>query len=309
MCSSFGRGRLPAVDVHRTPDERFADLPGFPFEPRYAELDGLRMHYVDEGRGDAEPVLLLHGEPTWSYLYRTMIPPIVAAGYRAVAPDYLGFGRSDKPTDRNFYTFDRHVASVTDLVKQLDLSDITIVVQDWGGPIGLRFAVENGERMARLVVMNTGLFSPNERWPTPGFLRWRAFAERTGLDLPVGFVVQSGTATTLSPEVIAAYEAPFDTPGSKAGAAMFPLLVPLGAEDPGAAEMLRVREAIASWDKPCLVCFGDSDQVFPPSAARAIAELIPTAGEPQIVADAAHFLQEDRGEEIARRIVAFVSST
>ena len=295
------------TNVHRTPEERFVDLPGFPFEPRYAEVDGLRMHRVDEG--DGEPVLLLHGEPTWSYLYRTMIPPLVAAGYRCVAPDYVGFGRSDKPTDRAFYTYDRHVESITELVTLLDLSGITLVVQDWGGPIGLRFGVENPERVARLVVMNTGLFSPSERWPTPGFLQWRNFAERTGLDLPVGFIVQSGTLTDLAPEVVAAYDAPFDVPEAKMGAAMFPLLVPLSADDRGAAEMLRTREALGRWEKPAFVCFSDSDPVFPPGAARAMTKLIPTAGEPEIVQGASHFLQEDRGGGIAERVLAFLRRT
>src|SRR2546428_9183894 len=166
------------ANVHRTPEERFADLPGFPFEPRYAEVDGLRMHRVDEG--DGEPILLLHGEPTWSYLYRSMIPPLVAAGYRCVAPDYFGFGRSDKPTDPDFFTYDRHVATITELVKQLDLSGITLVVQDWGGPIGLRLPVENPKSVARLAGLNTGLFSPTERRPTPGFLQRRDFAGRHG---------------------------------------------------------------------------------------------------------------------------------
>jgi len=157
------------MDVHRTPDERFDGLPGYAFEPHYADVDGLRMHHVDEGVGD--PVLLLHGEPTWAFLYRKMIPPLVGGGWRTIAPDYVGFGRSDKPTDRAFFTYDMHVRSVTQLVTQLDLSSITVVVQDWGGPIGLRFAVENPERVDRLVVLNTGLFAPSDRWPSAGFLR------------------------------------------------------------------------------------------------------------------------------------------
>ena len=213
------------MDVYRTPDQRFDGLPGFPFEPHYTEIERLCVHHVDEGAGD--PILLLHGEPTWSFLYRRMIPILAAAGHRALAPDYLGFGRSDKPTDRGFYTYDMHVSTVTALAERLDLSRITVAVQDWGGPIGLRFAAENAERVARLVVLNTGLMFPSERWRTPAFLRWRTFAERTGLELPVGFIVQGGTVTDLPPEVIAGYEAPFPTPESKTGAAMFPLLVPI----------------------------------------------------------------------------------
>jgi haloalkane dehalogenase len=295
-----------AVDVHRTPDERFVDLPGFPFEPHYVDVDGLRMHHLDEGDPSAPPILLLHGEPSWSYLYRTMITPLVAAGHRCVAPDYFGFGRSDKPTDRAFYTYDRHVASIAQLVTLLDLSNITLVVQDWGGPIGFRLAVQDPDRVARLVMLNTGIVAPSDRWPTPAFLRWREFAARAGLDLPVGFVIQSATATDPPPEVIAAYEAPFDTRESKAGAATFPLLVPLTMDDPGAKEMLDTRDALSRWDKPALVCFGDSDPIFPPKAARSLARLIPTAGEPELIAGAAHFVQEDRGEEVARRILAFL---
>jgi haloalkane dehalogenase len=292
------------VTVFRTPDERFEDLPGYPFEPHYADIGGLRMHHVDEGAGD--PVLLLHGEPTWSFLYRKMIPVLTAAGHRAVAPDLFGFGRSDKPTDRHFYTYDVHVRTVTELVRHLDLSNITVVVQDWGGPIGLRFAVENPGRVARLVVLNTGLSFPSEQWPTPAFMQWRDFAERTGLELPVGLIVQGATATEVPPDVIAGYEAPFPTPESKTGAAMFPLLVPIADGDPGVAEMLATREGLARWEKPALVLFSDQDPIFSTLVAHSMARLIPTGGEPEFVTGASHFLQEDRGEEIAERIVRFL---
>jgi haloalkane dehalogenase len=296
-----------AVDAYRTPDERFANLPGFPFEPHYAEIDGLRMHFVDEGAGD--PILLFHGEPTWSFLYRKMIPILTAAGHRAVAPDYFGFGRSDKPTDRAFYTYDRHVSSVTGLVEQLGLSRITVVVQDWGGPIGLRLAVEHRERVERLVVLNTGLSLSGEKWPTPAFMQWRSFAERAGLDLPVGFIVQGATATDLPPEVVAGYEAPFPTPEARTGAAMFPLLVPIAAGDPGLDAMLATRDGLRRWDKPALVLFSDGDPIFSTRVAHSMARTIPTAGEPQFVAGASHFLQEDKGEEIAERIVGFLAET
>jgi haloalkane dehalogenase len=291
------------VDVYRTPDDRFTDLPGFPFEPHFVEIDRLRLHFVDEGAG--EPILLLHGEPTWSYLYRKMIGPLSARA-RVVAPDLPGFGRSDKPTDRGFYTYDRHVATVTAFAEALDLSSITLVVHDWGGPIGLRFAAENPGRVARLVVLNTGIYSPSPRWPTPGFMEWRNFAERVGLDLPVGSIVQSGTFSELAPEVVAAYDAPFPVPEARTGAAMFPLLVPLTPDDPGAPEMIRTREALGRWDKPALVYFSDSDPIFPPGVAKAMARLLPTAGEPEIVSGASHFLQEDRGQQIADRIARFV---
>jgi haloalkane dehalogenase len=264
------------------------------------------MAYVEAGAGD--PILCLHGEPTWSYLYRTMIPPL-AGGARVVAPDLIGFGRSDKPTDRAFYTYDAHVSAVASLVRELDLSNVTLVVQDWGGPIGLRVAVEDERRFDRLVLLNTGLFSGSPRWPTPGFMEWRNFAERVGLELPVGRIVRGGTVEELPAEVEAAYEAPFPTPESKAGAAMFPLLVPLSVDDPGAAEMLRTRDALGRWEKPALVYFSDSDVVFPPGVAKAMARMIPTAGDPEFLSGASHFLQEDKGEEIATRIVRFIAET
>src|SRR6266568_4284972 len=215
------------MDVYRTPDERFDGLPGFEIEPHYLELDGLRMHYVDEGEG--RPIMLLHGEPTWAYLYRKMIPSL-AKHNRVIAPDYFGFGRSDKPTDQGFYTYDRHTWSITELARRLELLRVTLVVQDWGGPIGLRFA------------------------------------ERVGLEMPIGFVVQSGLHTKLSDDVLAGYEAPFPVPESKTGPAMFPLIVPLQPDDPGAAEMLRVREALGNWRKPTLILFSDADPIFTPGA-------------------------------------------
>ena len=208
------------ADVFRTPDERFADLPGYDFEPNYAEVDGLRLHYVDEGEG--APVVCFHGEPTWAYLYRKLVPPLVAGGHRVVCPDYAGFGRSDKPTEQGWYSYDRHVELVSALLEGLDLRDATVVVQDWGGPIGLRWAVENADRVARLVILNTGLFTGRV---SKGFLAWQDFARRNP-DLPVGFVVGGATATDVPDEVVAAYEAPFPNAESKAGAAVFPLLVP-----------------------------------------------------------------------------------
>src|SRR5579864_1974945 len=221
------------MDVFRTPDERFTDLPGFTFAPHYVEVDGLRMHHVDEGPATSSPVVCFHGEPTWAFLYRKILPPLVAAGHRVICPDYAGFGRSDKPTDRSWYSYDRHVELMSALLETLDVRDVTVVVQDWGGPIGLRWAVEHAERVARLVILNTGLFSGRV---SRGFLAWRSFAERNP-DLPIGFVIQSATSTELPPDVIAGYEAPFPTPESKAGAAQFPLLVPTDVDAPGAAAM------------------------------------------------------------------------
>jgi haloalkane dehalogenase len=288
------------VEVFRTPDERFQSLPGYDFAPRYEDVDGLRMHYVDEGEG--APVVCFHGEPTWVYLYRKMIRPLTAAGLRVVAPDYAGFGRSDKPTERGWYTYDRHVEYVGSLLESLDLSDATVVVHDWGGAIGLRWAVENDERVARLVILNTGLFAGQVN---EAFMRWRNFAERNP-DLPVGFIIQSATVTELPPEVVNAYEAPWPTPESKAGVAQFPLLVPLTESDPGVAEMDAVRQRLTTWQKPALVCFSDSDPIFPPKAGQRFVDLIPGAGELRVIEGGAHFLQEDRGEEIAAAIVGFL---
>jgi haloalkane dehalogenase len=290
-------------DVFRTPDERFEDLPGYDFEPHWHDSGGLRLHYVDEGAGD--PVVCFHGEPTWAYLYRKMLPPLVAAGHRVICPDYPGFGRSDKPTDRRWYDFARHSEEMSNLLGALDLREATVVVQDWGGPIGLRWAVENAERVARLVILNTGLFTGRV---SKGFMAWRDFAERNP-DLPVGFVLQGATATELSPEVAAAYDAPFPTPESKAGAAQFPLLVPLSEDSPGAAEMLAVADELSRWEKPALVAFSDSDPVFPyPRAGERFTSLIPGAWEQVRIEGAAHFLQEDRGEEIAELVVRFLAA-
>ncbi len=290
------------MECYRTPDEQFADLPGYAFAPHYLDFDGMRMHYLDEGRGD--PILLLHGEPTWSYLYRRMIPPLLAR-FRCIAPDYLGFGRSDKPLRIEDYTYDLHTASIASLIQALDLRNLTVVVQDWGGPIGLRVATEMRERFARLVVLNTGLFA-SRNWPTPGFMQWRNFAERVGLDMPVGRIVQSATSAELDEPTLAAYEAPWPVRVSKAGVAAFPLMVPISTDDPNAASMVRVMEGLRGWDVPALVCWSDSDPVFPLKAGHAMARLLPgSRGEVVELAGASHMVQEDSGEEIARRILAF----
>ena len=289
------------MELFRTPDERFAGLPGYDFPPHYSEVDGLRLHYVDEGEGD--PVVCFHGEPTWAYLYRKMLPPLVAAGRRVVCPDYPGFGRSDKPTERGWYTYDRHVEHVSALLAGLELSDATVVVQDWGGAIGLRWAVENADRVARLVILNTGLFTGRV---SKGFMAWRDFAERNP-DLPVGFVIQGATTTELPPDVVAAYEAPFPTAESKAGAAQFPLIVPTSDDAPGAAEMRALVDELSRWEKPCLVAFSDGDPVFPfPKSGQVFCDLVPSAGEQVRIEGAAHFLQEDRGERIAEEILRFL---
>jgi haloalkane dehalogenase len=230
-----------------------------------------------------------------------MLDALVGSGHRVVCPDLVGFGRSDKPTDQHWYTYERHVEHVTRHLDQIELRDVTVVVQDWGGPIGLRWAVEHADQVGRLVVMNTGLFTGRV---SKGFMAWREFAERTP-DLPIGMIMQGATKTDLSDEVIAGYEAPFPTPESKAGAQRFPLLVPLSADDPGASEMQAVQEQLASWQKPALVAFSDEDPVFPfPIAGEQFTSLLPTAGEQVRIEGAAHFLQEDRGPQIVDAMLA-----
>ena len=289
------------MDVHRTPDERFEGLPDYDFAPKYVEQDGLRMHYVDEGAG--APVLLLHGEPTWAFLYRKMIPRLTGVA-RVVAPDYFGFGRSDKPTRIEHYSYDFHYASIECLAAELDLRDATVVVQDWGGPIGLRLAVEQPDRIGRIVILNTGIGAG--RAPSPEWLRFREFMRRVGPDLVPGQLIRISCVTDPGDAVIEAYNAPFPTPESKAGVLAFPELVPTEIDHPNAAKMLEVRAALERWDRPALVLFSDSDPIFSTAAAERLAARIPGAGPAEIVVGAGHFLQEEKGEEIADRIVRFL---
>lgn len=290
------------MNVYRTPDERFRDLPGFPFDPHYLEQDGLRMHYVDESSGD--PVLLLHGEPTWSYMYRKVIPRLAPVA-RVLAPDYFGFGRSDKPVDRGWYTYDRHFASIERLVKELDLRDLTVVVHDWGGPIGLRLAVERPERVQRLVITQTGVFAG--RAPSNEWLRFREMVRRVGTGFQAGRLVQLASVTELPDDVVAAYDAPYPVAESKTGALMFPELVPVEPDHPSAQRMLEVGDALRSWDRPTLIVFSDSDPIFSPRVAERFAELIPGAEPAETLIGAGHFLQEDKGEELGARIAGWLS--
>jgi haloalkane dehalogenase len=296
------------VPLLRTPDERFANLPDFPFAPRYVEINGARMHYVDEGRG-RDVVLCLHGEPSWSFLYRHMITPL-AQHYRVLAPDLIGFGRSDKYSAIADYSYSMHHDMLAGFIRALELSNITLVGQDWGGILGLPIAAEMPERFARLVIMNTGL--PSGDVPiTEGFMQWRAFAERVGRDLPISLIFERSLASgSLPPAIKAAYEAPFPDAAYKAGAAALPLLVPLKPDDPGAAEIRQARERLKTWQKPALVLFSDGDPVTR-GGDRFFRKLIPTANDqPEItITGAGHFLQEEKGAEIAAHLDAFIRRT
>ncbi len=296
------------MEILRTPDERFANLPGFPFEPHYVEVDGVRIHYVHEGPRTAAPVLLLHGEPSWSYLYRKMIPVLLQAGLRVVAPDLVGFGRSDKPARREDYTYQRHVDWMLGFVCTLDLEDITLVCQDWGGLIGLRLVAEHGHRFARVVAANTFLPTGDQPVP-PAFLAWQKFSQEVP-ELPIGQIIQMGCVTTLPPEVIAAYEAPFPDERYKAGARQFPLLVPTLPDDPASEPNRKAWQALQRWKKPFLTAFSDQDPITR-GADLLLQSLIPgAAGQPHTtIQGAGHFLQEDKGEDLARVVVDFVRST
>jgi haloalkane dehalogenase len=302
------------VETLRTPDERFADLPAYPFAPHYVEIpagDGgrLRVHHVDEGDPAAPAVLLLHGEPSWSYLYRHMVPVLVGAGLRAVAPDLVGFGRSDKPAKRTDYTYARHVAWLTaHVVDGLDLRDITLVGQDWGGLIGLRLVAAHPDRFARVVAANTFL-PTGDRHPGDAFLAWQKYSQEVP-ELPVGRIVNGGCTTDLDAAVVAAYDAPFPGETFKEGARQFPLLVPTSPDDPESQPNRDAWEALQRYDRPFLCAFSDSDPITR-GADRVLRELIPGAhGQPHTTIEGGgHFLQEDRGRELARVIVDFVAAT
>ena len=291
------------TEIFRTPDDRFEGLPGYDFEPNYAQVGDLRLHYVDTGEGPV--VLFLHGEPTWSYLWRKVIPPVRDAGFRCIAPDLPGFGRSDKPTDVDWYTYDRHVETMAGLLEQLDLRDVTLVVHDWGGIIGLRVAVEHPERIARIVITDTGLFTGHQHM-SDAWIAFRDFVARTE-DLPIGFLVKGATARDMPHDVFTAYEAPFPTTESKAGARAFPMLIATSPDAPGAEAGRRTLEALPGLDVPKLALWGDKDPVLTPETGRRFAAAI-GAPEPELIENASHFLQEDAGEEIGRRIAEWLKS-
>ena len=294
------------MEILRTPDERFANLPDYPFAPHYIEVDGVRIHYLDEGPADAAPVLLMHGEPSWSFLYRKMIPILTAAGHRVIAPDLVGFGRSDKPAAREDYTYQRHVDWMTGPLTGLDLRDVTLFGQDWGGLIGLRLAAENEERFARIIAANT--FLPTGDIP-PGraFLRWQRMSQETP-DLRAGAIVRGGCTSELPDAVVAAYDAPFPDERYLEGARQFPMIVPISPDDPAAPANRAAWDVLRRWQKPFLRTFSDRDPITR-GGARYFQEAVPGAqGQPHTtITGAGHFLQEDRGEDLAQVIVGFLA--
>jgi len=292
------------MDVLRTPDERFTDLPGHPWPPSYAETsDGLRMAVLDEGPRDAPVVLLLHGEPSWSYLYRTMVPVLLDAGLRVVAPDLIGFGRSDKPREQGDYTYARHVEWLRSvLFDELDLAGVTLVCQDWGGLLGLRLVAEHPGRFARVVTTNTGL--PDGTWRlNEDWWRFHDFIERTP-ELPIGLLVSFGCKQPMDPGVAAAYDAPFPDASYQAGAKAFPDLIPQTPDDPGSAPNQAAWEVLRRFDRPWLCAFSDGDPITAGGEAAFVGVVPGTAGQPHTTIEGAgHFVQEDRGPELARVVV------
>jgi haloalkane dehalogenase len=291
------------TDAIRTPEVLFGGLPDFPFTPHWTEFDGLRMAHLDEG--DGEPVVFVHGEPTWSFLWRKVIPPVRDAGYRCIAPDLPGFGRSDKPIDLAWYTYDRHTEALAMLLAELDVRGAALVVHDWGGPIGLRVAVEQPERISRLVVLDTGLFTGQQRM-SDAWVTFRDFVARTE-DLPVGLLVRRACGRDPGDEVIGAYDVPFPNAAAKAGARAFPLILPTTPDAPGARAGQRVLDALSGDSRPKLMMWADSDPVLPLETGRRFAAAL--GGElHHVIADAGHFLQEDAGPQIGGLIADWLTS-
>lgn len=295
------------MKILRTPDERFLNLPGYAFKAHYADVGDMRMHYLDEGPVDADPVLLLHGEPSWSYLYRTMIPSIVEGGLRAIAPDLIGFGKSDKPAAQKDYSYGKHVAWMKTFIEKVNLRNITLVCQDWGSLIGLRLAAENQDRFDRIVLANGGLPTGDGKMPTV-FRIWRAFA-RFSPWFPIGRIVQFGTVSELSPEIVAAYDAPFPDSTYKAGTRAFPRLVPTTPDDPAAPANREAWEIFRNWRKPFLTAFSNRDPITR-GLDKAFVERVPGASDQPhtTIRNAGHFLQEDKGPELASVVIDFVKS-
>ncbi len=296
------------MKILRTPDDRFDRLPDYPFAPHYTEVDGLRLHHVDEGPPDGQVVLLLHGEPSWSYLYRHMIPVLTAAGHRAVAPDLPGFGRSDKPADRADYTYQRLVDWMGAWLLANELTTITLMCQEWGSLIGLRLVAEMPERFARVVLSNGGLPTGDQEMPA-AFHQWREFSQKVSR-LPVGRVINGGTTSALSQEVLTAYEAPFPDETYKEGARILPALVPITPDDPAAAANRTAWRSLMRFDRPFLTAFSDSDPITAGGDAPFQRLVRGARGQPHTtITGAGHFLQEDKGVELAGVIVDFMRAT
>lgn len=303
---------LPTIHadrVLRTPEERFASIPDFPYRPHYVEIGGLRIACIDEGPRAAAPVLLMHGEPTWSFLYRKMIPPLLAAGHRVVAPDLVGFGRSDKPSRPADYSYRNHVSWMNAWLETMDLRDITLFCQDWGSLIGLRMLTHAPQRFARAVLGNGGLPTGRGRSVPPAFRIWRAFA-RWSPWFPIGRIVASGCANGLSPEEIAAYDAPFPTPRHRLAARLFPRFVPTEPDDPERAANEEAWRVLESWNKPFLTLFSSRDPITR-GGERIFQQRVPGAqGQSHVrIRGAGHFLQEDKGPELAQRINDFIAGS
>ncbi len=295
------------METIRTPDSQFENLPGYSFEPHYVEIDDLdggtlRVHYLDEGPADGSVVLVIHGEPTWSYLYRQVIPLLVESGHRVIAPDLVGFGRSDKPTEQSDYTYARHVEWMRQvLFDHLDLTDITFFGQDWGGLVGLRLVAIDPQRYAGVVIGNTGL--PTGRGPaSEAFLQWQQFAA-TADHFPIGAIINGGCTTDLSAEVIAAYDAPFPGDDYTAGARIFPSLVPTSPDDPATPDQDAAWEVLETFNKPFLLAYSDSDPITRGGDAPFLAKVPGAAGQPhRTIEGGGHFLQEDRPDDVAAAI-------
>ena len=290
------------MKILRTPESRFAGLPDFPFAPRYHQVTPeLRLHYVDEGPRAAPPVLMLHGEPTWSYLYRHMIPIVTAAGLRAVAPDLIGFGRSDKPAAKSDYSYAGQVAWMRHWVEALDLREVTLVCQDWGSLIGLRLVAESPERFARVLLSNGGL--PAGTGASKAFRRWRAFSRYSPV-FPIGRIVQAGTARRLSSGEVAAYDAPFPSNAYKAAARIYPSLVPMEPDDVAVPDQRRAWKVFEGWTRPFICCFSDGDPITRGGEAPWLKAVPGTNGQPHRTLHGGHFVQEDDPRGFADLIVA-----
>jgi len=289
----------------RTPEERFENLPDFPYKQNYLDVEGIRIHYLDEGPRNSECVLLMHGEPSWCFLYRYMIPILIKAGYRTLAPDLVGFGRSDKPTEQNDHTYRKHVEWMTKWIKFLDLQNITLFCQDWGSLIGLRVAIENQGRFSRIVLSNGGLPTGEERM-SDAFSNWREFS-RTANKFYVGRIVQGATITKLPRDVIKGYNAPFPDDSYKAGARIMPSLVPISKDDPEHESNKKAIEQFGKWKKPFLTAFADGDPITR-GGDRFWQENVPGAQSQNhtVIKNAGHFVQEDKGPELANLIVKFI---